>query len=77
VKPGVGEPGSVVVAVGIAIVVVVDADFFAVVDVDDVVVVEGEVATLRKLKIGAGLPEFAGAFSSRSCGRCTYKLCGA
>ena len=77
VKPGVGKPRSVVVVVGIAIVVVVDADFFEVVDVEDVVVVEGEVATLRKLKIGAGLPEFAGAFSSRSCGRCTYKLCGA
>jgi hypothetical protein len=52
----VGTPGSVVVVVGVAIVVVVDADFFAVVDVEDVVVVEGEVATLRKLKIGAGLP---------------------
>ena len=64
--------------VGGAIVVVVDDDFFdVVVDVEDVVAVEGEVATLRKLKIGAGLPEFAGAFSSRSCGRCTYKLCGA
>jgi hypothetical protein len=53
----VGTPGSVVVVVGVAIVVVVDDDFLdVVVDVEDVVVVEGEVATLRKLKIGAGLP---------------------
>ena len=43
--------------VGGAIVVVVDDDFFeVVVVVEDVVAVEGEVATLRKLKIGAGLP---------------------
>lgn len=45
------------VGIAIVVVVVVDDDFFeVVVDEEDVVVLDGEVTTLRKLKIGAGLP---------------------